>query len=203
MTLNIETDRLFIRPWNDTDASKYQTLSKDVGYNVFSSPGHFSVRNDTEALEKLKLRMTLFQERGLGKFPVFLKATDEIIGTCGLEPYLIEGKSEVELGYRLCLAHWGKGYATEAAKAILQYGFSDLKLEKIVAFAVPQNSQSLKIIEKLGFRYLKTFEHAGLPHRLSEMSAFSLSDAYHIILTDLDGTIKGQDLAMTSVTEPS
>jgi RimJ/RimL family protein N-acetyltransferase len=74
------------------------------------------------------------------------------------------------LGYRLCLKHWGHGYAAEAATAVLRYGFRDLNLAKIIAFAVPQNKASLKILEKLGFRYLRDFVHAGLPHRLYEIT---------------------------------
>jgi ribosomal-protein-alanine N-acetyltransferase len=74
----------------------------------------------------------------------------------------------VELGYRLCLEFWGKGYASEAAAAMLNYGFGDLKLAKIMAFALPQNKASVKILDKLGFRYLRDFTHADLCHRLYE-----------------------------------
>ncbi|PYU23100.1 MAG: hypothetical protein DMG30_12735 [Acidobacteria bacterium] len=74
----------------------------------------------------------------------------------------------VELGYRLCLKFWGNGYAKEAAATILSYGLGDLRLTNIMAFTLPQNRSSLRVLEKLGFLYLHDFIHAGLSHRLYE-----------------------------------
>jgi len=71
--------------------------------------------------------------------------------------------------YRLCLKHWGQGYATEAAGAVLRYGFGNLGLHKTMAFALPQNTASLKILEKLGAIYLQNFVHADLTHRLYDL----------------------------------
>lgn len=102
----------------------------------------------------------------MGKFPLFLRSTGSIIGTCGIEPYPGLGPDAVELGYRLRLNFWELGYATEAAKAIVQYGFRDLKLPNIYAFAVPQNRASLGVIRKLGFQSQGMLEHAGIPHEL-------------------------------------
>jgi [ribosomal protein S5]-alanine N-acetyltransferase len=165
----LETKRLVLRNWLESDVDSYMVLANDVGYNCFSRPGHFLVHTTEEATRKIRDRINLFNERKLGKFPVFLKETGEFIGTCGLEPCEIAGRVEIELGYRLCLKHWGKGYATESADAVLRYGFGDLNLKKIVAFALPQNKASLKILENLGFQYLNDFVHAELPHRLYEM----------------------------------
>lgn len=165
----LEGERVLVRNWLDSDVGHYMALANDVGYNCFSQPGHFLVRTTEEAKRKIEVRMDLFRERSLGKFPVFLKGTDEFIGTCGLEPIEVEGRHEIELGYRLCLKHWGKGYATESAATVLRYGFGDLRLEKILGFALPQNGASLRILEKLGGRYLRDFVHNELAHRLYEM----------------------------------
>jgi ribosomal-protein-alanine N-acetyltransferase len=165
----LETERLVLRNWLQSDVNSYMILAKDVGYNCFSRPGHFLVHTTEEAKQKIQDRIILFNERKLGKFPIFLRETREFIGTCGLEPFELAGKPEVELGYRLCLKHWGQGYATESAVAALRYGFGDLNLIKIMAFALPQNSASLRILEKLGFQYLYDFVHVELPHRLYEM----------------------------------
>lgn len=162
----LETERLLLRNWQLSDLNCYLTLSTDVGYNCFTQPGRFLVRGDEEAAEKIQERITLFDERKLGKFPIFLKETGEFIGTCGMEPYQLDGQPEVEMGYRLCLKHWGRGYATEAGAAILRYGFGDLNLKRIIAYALPQNTASLKVLEKLGGLYLRTFDHNELPHRL-------------------------------------
>ena len=164
----LETERLVLRNWQVSDLNCYLTLSTDVGYNCFTQPGRFLVRSDEEAMEKIQERITLFERRGLGKFPIFLKGTGEFVGTCGMEPYELDGQPEIELGYRLCLKHWGCGYATESAAAILRYGFGDLSLKRIIAFALLQNSASLRVLEKLGGLYLRTFSHNDLPHRLYE-----------------------------------
>lgn len=166
--MTLETERLLLRNWQTSDLNCYLTLSTDVGYNCFTQPGRFLVRSAEEAVKRVQERITLFDERGLGKFPVFLKLSGEFVGTCGMEPYLLEGQPEVEMGYRLCLKHWGRGYATESAAAILRYGFGDLGLKRIIAYALPQNAASLKVLEKLGGLYLRTFDHNELPHRLYE-----------------------------------
>ena len=166
--LTLETSRLTLRNWRENDVSSYMLLANDVGYNCFSPPGRFLVNSQQEAREKIHERMELFDRQRLGKFPVFLKATGEFVGTCGMEPFELEGKSEVELGYRLCLKHWGRGYAQEAAAAVLSYGFGELNRPRIMAFVLPQNRASVKILEKLGFEYLREFLHYDLSHRLYE-----------------------------------
>lgn len=168
--MKIETERLFLKNWEKSDVEGYLTLSKDVGYHCFSLPGRFLVRNAEEAQEKIQNRMNLFEKSGLGKFPMYLKATGEFVGTCGIEPYELAGRPEVNLGYRLCLKHWGRGYATESAAAILRYGFRELNLPRIIAFVLPQNAASIKVLEKLGGIHLQDIEHAGLPHRLYDIA---------------------------------
>lgn len=169
----VVTDRLIVRNWQESDVDHYLVLAGDVGYHCFSRPGRFMVRNAKEARAKVRERMLLFDRRRLGKFPIFLKKSGlkkpgEFIGTCGIEPFNVDGQPEVELGYRLCLKFWGKGYAKEAAAAMLKYGFDDLKLPKIMAFVLPQNRASVRILEQLGFQYLRDFVQAELCHRLYE-----------------------------------
>ncbi len=171
MNLLLETDRLILRPWQESDVDHYMRLSKDIGYNSFCVPGQFFVENDEQAKAKISQRVNLFRERGLGKFPVFIREDGEFIGTCGLDPYLVDGNAEIELGYRLLLRQWSKGYATEAARAILRYGFEQLNLPRIIAFALPQNRASINVIERMEFDYLREFIHAGELHRLYEMKS--------------------------------
>jgi [ribosomal protein S5]-alanine N-acetyltransferase len=166
--LTLETERLTLRPWQEDDVSSYMLLANDVGYNCFSPPGRFLVSSEEEAREKIRERMDLFDREKLGKFPVFLKGTREFVGTCGMEPFELEGKTEAELGYRLCLKHWGQGYALEAAAAIVQHGFGALNRARIMAFVLPQNRASVKILERVGFEYLREFMHYDLSHRLYE-----------------------------------
>jgi [ribosomal protein S5]-alanine N-acetyltransferase len=165
----IETPRLALREWRETDVDCYLTLSRDVGYNCFSPPGRFLVKDEDEARERIRERMEPFERRRIGNFPMFLKDGGEFVGTCGLTPVEVDGASEVELGYRLCLKHWGSGYAEEAARGVLRYGFDEIAMEKIIAFVLPQNRASVRILEKLGFEYQREFSHAGIPHRLYQM----------------------------------
>lgn len=167
--LTLETPRLVLRNWREDDVDSYLLLAQDVGYNCFAPPGRFAVRDSDEAKEKIRERIALFEAQRLGKFPVFLKASGEFIGTCGVEPFEYEGRAEVELGYRLCLKHWEKGFASEAARAIVPYVFDSLGRERILAFAVPQNRASLRVLEKIGFRNIGEINHANLPHRLYEL----------------------------------
>jgi ribosomal-protein-alanine N-acetyltransferase len=166
--LTLETERLTLRNWLESDVASYVCLSTDVGYNCFSPPGRFLVSSPEEARDRIQERIDLFDRQEMGKFPVFLKATGEFVGTCGMEPFELEGKSEVELGYRLCLKHWGRGYGKEAARAILEYGFGSLNRARIMAFVLPQNRASVKILENLGFGYVREFMHYDLSHRLYE-----------------------------------
>lgn len=162
----LETERLVLRNWQESDAHWYMVLARDVGYNCFSCPGYFLVDSPEQADKKIEERLALFKDHKLGKFPIFLKGTGDFIGTCGIAPFELDGQTEVELGYRLCLKYWGQGYATESALAILKYGFKDLNLKKILAFALPQNRASIHVIEKLGFQYLRGFVYNELPHQL-------------------------------------
>lgn len=174
--LKLETERLIVRNWLEDDAKFYMLLAHDVGYNCFAPPGRFLVHSDAEAKRKIRELITLYDQQRLGKFPIFLRESGEFVGTCGMEPFQFGGRTEVELGYRLCLNHWGRGYATEAATALLRYGFGPLLRETILAFALPQNRASLKVLDKLGFHYLREFVHAGLPHRLYELRREQFSE---------------------------
>lgn len=164
--MELKTDRLIIRPWRDEDVKHYLAMSVDVGYNCFTPPGVYLVKDQAEALEKVRARMQNFSNFGIGKFPIFLKATGEFIGTCGADKFELEGKPEYELGYRFMLNHWNKGYATESANAVLDYLFKNLKIPQVHAFAVYQNPASLKVIEKVGFTYLRDFQWFNITHRL-------------------------------------
>lgn len=162
----IETPRLLIRPWTPDDIPHYQAMSRDVGYTCFSPPGIFLVKDDEEALQKIKTRMKLFDEHRIGKFLMFEKATNEFVGTCGGDFFEYEGKKQVELGYRMMLSQWGKGFATESAKALVGYLLNDVKVGTVNGFALHQNQQSLRILEKIGMKYQKDFLWSGIPHRL-------------------------------------
>jgi RimJ/RimL family protein N-acetyltransferase len=162
----LHTDRLLIRPWRLDDVAPYRLIADDLGYHQFSPPGLFYVRNDSEAQERLKAAVELFQKDGIGKFPAFLKTSGEIVGTCGLDPWEIHGKPEVELSNRYRMKFWYQGFALEASRRVLEYAFSTLGRAKVYGCFVAQNRGSRGIVDKLGFKFDCQLEHAGAVHEL-------------------------------------
>ena len=165
----LKTERLIIRPWTLDDLPHYKAMSIDVGYNCFSPPGIFLVKDENEAAEKIKARIKLFEESRIGKFLIFEKSSGDFVGTCGADFFDLDGAKEVELGYRVMLAHWGKGYATESAKEVVSYLLEEVKLKSVFGFALNQNKQSVKILKKIGFKFLREFMWFALPHQLFEI----------------------------------
>jgi RimJ/RimL family protein N-acetyltransferase len=91
----------------------------------------------------------------------------ELVARVGLNPAVIEGGTEVvEVGWSVPLAHQGKGYATEAARASVAFGLEEAGLDDVVSFAMVENAASRRVIEKAGLEYRRDFIHAGLPHAL-------------------------------------
>lgn len=165
MEHRIETPRLYLRPWTEVDVPLWHQLSTDVGYNVFAPPGAFLVADDDGARAAIRARRALLAD-GLGKWPAFTRETDLFVGTCGLDPCAVRGEPSVELGFRLLLAHWGCGFGTELARAMLQYGLDTLGRTRVHAFALPQNRASRAILHKIAMVPDGLLEHGGLIHDL-------------------------------------
>lgn len=113
----------------------------------------------TRAETETGLRRTIegWQARGFGLWAVTIKEENTVIGYCG---YLfLDGTPEIELAYGMARAHWGKGFATEAACACLRYGFEEMKLDRIVAVVNPQNVPSQRVLENLCMTHTKNVHH--------------------------------------------
>ena len=149
----IETDRLLIRSWNLSKDNKeifHELNSDEEIMQYFPHPRSRQVAD--ELLEKL---INIAKEDGYGWAAISLRTTGETIGFAGLSKvnFATEFTPATEIGWRLVVRHWGKGYATEAANALVSHGFDELKLDKIVAFAAPANTRSIAIMKKLGMRH--------------------------------------------------
>lgn len=123
---------------------------------------------------------TLIAERGWGLWAVEIKARGEFIGFVGLHiPSMTLPFSPcVEIGWRLARSYWGRGYATEAARAALQVGFERLALQEIVSFTVARNHRSCAVMERLYMvRDEETFDHPDVPEEsgLREHCLYRLS----------------------------
>jgi RimJ/RimL family protein N-acetyltransferase len=108
-----------------------------------------------------------FARHGFGFFAAELRATGEFIGFTGMShvPFAAHFTPCVEIGWRLATAYWNQGFATEGARACLRYAFEELALPEVVAFTVPANQRSRRVMEKLGMARdpADDFEHPRLP----------------------------------------
>ena len=92
------------------------------------------------------------EEHGFGLWAVELRTTHEVLGAAGLNH--LADTPEIEVGYRFLREHWGRGYATEAARAAIQFGLGELRLERIVAVTLPTNRPSRHVMEKCGMTFV-------------------------------------------------
>jgi RimJ/RimL family protein N-acetyltransferase len=120
-----------------------------------------------------------FAEHGFGLWAVEVPGIAPFIGYVGLSVPGFDADFTpcVEIGWRLAFEHWGKGYATEAARVALDFGFSEAGLEEIVSFTVPANRRSIAVMERLGMTYAGEFDHPRLPpgHRLRRHVLYRLA----------------------------
>jgi len=160
----LETERLRLRAWAETDRELFAEINNDPTVMEFFP--FRRTRAEADALFDRNNR-NIF-ETGFGFFALALRENDAPVGFCGLartdlEPHLPDGT--VEIGWRLALRHWGKGYVTDAARALLDYGFGERKLGEIVAIAVQANTRSTAVMKRIGMRpdSMRDFDHSGVP----------------------------------------
>lgn len=146
---SLDTPRLLIRNWRESDRAAFHFLNSDDEVMRF-----FPFRRTRAQSDDLLDRIRLDNEaRGYGFAALELRATGECIGFAGLQPQDIVAArpaGTVEIGWRLAPAHWGRGYASEAAEALLEFGFETLGLEEIVSFAVWNNERSIAVMRRIG-----------------------------------------------------
>jgi cysteine synthase/RimJ/RimL family protein N-acetyltransferase len=164
--MELNTTRIKIRPWQTGDASHLQAMSQDLGYAAFAASGRFAYDSSELAKREIVARMELFAKDGTGKFPIFLQKDRTFIGTCGVQYYNINGRDELELGFRLLTHFRGHGYAREAAVAILNYAFETLRASSVMIFSHPLNTASLRVLEYLPATFTGEIQHSGTAHHL-------------------------------------
>ena len=145
----IETPRLRLRQFTSDDLDDLSRLYSNPDLMRYVGRG-IKTRNETQ---KALLSLIEHYEYGFGMWAVIHKADGKLIGRCGL--CFLDKTPEVELGYLLDKSYWRRGLATEGSHASLKYGFEDVKLEKIVAIAKPENIASRRVMEKVGMKYEK------------------------------------------------
>lgn len=169
----LETARLIIRPFKSQDA--------EALHGIVSQPEVMRyLPEDVMSLDEVKSIIAWLNDcyrkntpECIMKFTlaVILKENGKLIGWCGLGP-LDFSPSEIEIFYGLSREHWGKGLATEAARAVLHYGFDTIGLSQIVAVTNPENVASIKVIENLGLTYRSKVEKLPKKHSAYEGSLY-------------------------------
>lgn len=142
----LETPRLILRPWREADRAAFVAMNADPEVRRFFP----SVMSEAEGSAFLD-RLMGWQREGLVFAAAELKSGGlaGMVGLAELDDDLPPAPA-VEIGWRLARAHWGQGYATEAARAWLDHAFGPLGLAEVIAFAVPGNAASLAVMRRLG-----------------------------------------------------
>ena len=152
----IETERTIMRKLTKEDAIDFYTLNLDE--EVLKFTGDKPFENIQTAVDFLT-NYDQYEKYGVGRLAVIDKATLKFIGWCGLK--YSQDKNEYDIGFRFYRNYWNKGYATETAKKYLDFGFSKLKIEKIVGRAMKENIGSIKVLEKIGMIFKENFDFEG------------------------------------------
>ena len=151
MHIVLQTPRLYLRRFTEADAPLLLQLNSNP--EVLKYLHEPLLKTEEQALQVLQNIILPQYKNNLGRWAIHLKSTNEFIGWCGLK-YLVD-TDEIDLGYRLMQQFWGNGYAYEAAKHTMDYGFNQLHLKTIVGRAHVENTGSLKILQKLGMQFIK------------------------------------------------
>ncbi len=152
MHIILETPRLILRRFTSSEADAALIFELNRDPEVLKYLHEPALQDTHHAMEILNTIILPQYEINLGRWATHLKTTNQFIGWCGLKqrPEL----NETDLGYRFKPSAWGKGYATEAAAATLEYGFEILQLKTIIGRAHVQNLSSLSVLKKIGMKYI-------------------------------------------------
>lgn len=160
MPIPLETPRLILRPWRESDREPFARMTADP--RVMEYFVSCLTREESDAL--VDRATAHLREHGFTFFAAELRHTGDFIGMIGLatERHICDG---VEIGWRLAAEFWNQGLATEGARAALRFGFEELGLDEIVAFTAAGNMRSRRVMEKLGMTYnpADDFDHPRIP----------------------------------------
>ena len=159
MSKILETERLILRHLLPEDLDALAALYRDPEIRRYFPEGTLTTAETKEELEWFLHGHPTFPQLGL--WATLDKASGAFIGRCGLLPWTIDQRPEVEVAYLLDKAYWGRGLATEAAQAIAAYAFEKLKLTRLVCLIDRENAASMRVAEKIGM----TFEKEGLDEK--------------------------------------
>lgn len=165
----IETKRLFLKPLTMDDLEKMYSLSSDPEIMRYIT-GRAETPEETQ--KKLKNLVLHYEKHGFGFCSVYEKISGTFVGRAGLIYLeLNDQQPDIELGYTLDKKFWNRGYATELVSALIEWGFKNLAIKRLVAVIDPKNTGSRHVAEKCGMRYLGLTRHWS-----SEVAFYAISN---------------------------
>jgi [ribosomal protein S5]-alanine N-acetyltransferase len=153
-----ETQRLILREFLPEDAEALYQLNADP--DVVRHTGDVAFADIADAARFLSAYND-YRCNGYGRWAMVEKSTGTFVGWCGLKFHA--DSRDTDIGFRLFKKYWNQGFATEAARACLDYGFKVLGLPSVIGRAVADNSASIRVLEKIGLRFEAPFDFHGKP----------------------------------------
>lgn len=147
----IETDRLLLRKVNEADANDILILASNHQVTKHTAALEL-IKTKEDALQLIHIMQKRYEENLPARWAIVYKPENKVIGICGFVGYS-PSFCRAEIGYALSYDYWGKGIATEATKAVIELGFTQMKLNRIEATVDPDNIGSIHVIEKIGMKY--------------------------------------------------
>jgi len=149
----LETQRCYLRKLSVDDAQFFYDLNADPEVIKYTGDKSFNTLSEAKSFLQDYNQYELY---GFGRWVVINKETHDFLGWCGLK-YAAD-LDEIDLGFRFFRKYWNQGYATETAQACLTYGFNTLNIDKIVGRAMEANEASVKVLKKIGMKFVGKFE---------------------------------------------
>jgi RimJ/RimL family protein N-acetyltransferase len=157
MQIFLETERLVLRRFTEDDVDNLVELDSDPAVMRFINGGRPTPRQEIES-DVLPTFLGYYERfAGYGFWAAVEKSTGRFVGWFHFRPAEAAHPDEVELGYRLRRSAWGKGYATEGSRALIQKGFAELGVQRVVATTMVVNVASRRVMQKAGLRFVRTF----------------------------------------------
>jgi RimJ/RimL family protein N-acetyltransferase len=159
----IESERLLLRRWKEGDREPFYRLNSDARVMEFFPECLTRAQSDS-LVERINEH---FKKHGFGLFAAELRDEQTFIGFVGVAVPSFKAHFTpcVEIGWRLAADYWGRGLATEGARAVVKYAFDELALDALVSFTVPRNIRSSRVMEKIGMTHNASddFDHPNVP----------------------------------------
>jgi [ribosomal protein S5]-alanine N-acetyltransferase len=166
--MELTTERLHLRPFTRGDEVAIHAVYADP--EVMRFVGHGAHRTSAETAGALRTYRDVLERHGYSFLAVIERSSGALVGDGGLHPLAGVGP-DVELGYTLARRVWGRGYATELGRALVEYAFTVLRVPRVVAQVEPANTASRHVLAKLGMVERETRTAYGRPHLLYSVEA--------------------------------